>query len=90
MDKEFDIIKNTFFFKRCLKLYIYHYYYYYYYYMKYEPCKKSEDNVLANRKFRSCCNIKIVNRLWGKIYAILSIFIELCMKGDSSAGLNKK
>ena len=48
--------------------------------MKYEPCKKSEDNFLANRKFRSCCNIKIVN----------SIFIELCMKGDSSVGLKRE
>ena len=58
--------------------------------MKYEPCKKSEDHFLVNRKFRSCCNIKIVNRLWGKICAILSIFIELCMKGDSSVGLKEK
>jgi len=33
---------------------------------------------MPNRKFTSCYNIKILNRLWEKIYVI---FIELCMKG---------
>ena len=31
-----------------------------------EPCKKSEDNFIAIRKFTSCYNIKIFNRLLDK------------------------
>ena len=33
---------------------------------------KSEDNFITNRKFTSCCNIKILNRLWEEIYVIFS------------------
>jgi hypothetical protein len=33
---------------------------------------------MPNRKFPSCYNIKILNRLWETIYVI---FIELCMNG---------
>ena len=34
-------------------------------------CQKSEDNYLVNRKFTSWYNIKILHRLWEKIYVIL-------------------
>jgi hypothetical protein len=30
------------------------------------PVQKSDDNLLANRKFTSCYNIKSLKRLWGK------------------------
>jgi hypothetical protein len=39
--------------------------------------KKSEDNFIANRKFKSCYNIKILNRFMEKKYVI---FIELYIK----------
>ena len=42
--------------------------------------KKSEDNFIANRKFKSCYNIKILNRSCEKIYLIST---ELSMKGDT-------
>ena len=48
------------------------------------PCKKSEDNVISNRKFTSCNNINALYRLWRKIYVI---FIELFMWKDPFAHL---
>jgi hypothetical protein len=35
--------------------------------------KKSEDNFIANRKFKSCYNIKILNRFMEKKYMLFSL-----------------
>ena len=35
--------------------------------------KKSEDNFIANRKFTSCYNIKILNRFMEKKYMLFSL-----------------
>ena len=49
--------------------------------------KISEDNFTANRKFTSCYNIKILKRLWEKIYIN---FLELCMKENAFTHLKGK
>jgi hypothetical protein len=40
-----------------------------------EPCKESEDDLIANGKLINCYNINILNILWENIHVI---FIELC------------
>ena len=52
-----------------------------------EPCKKLEDNSIANRTFTSCYNIKMLYRLWQKIHVT---FIKLCMKENHFDRLNVK
>jgi hypothetical protein len=51
------------------------------------PCKKSEDDFIANRKFRKCY-IKILNRKWQK-NKYVTLF-ALYMKGNQLALLKGK
>ena len=48
----------------------------------FEPCNKSEDNCIVNRKFTSR-----FNRLRGKRGWVYVIFFELCIKGNPFARL---
>ena len=34
----------------------------------FEPCTQSKDNFIANRKFTSCSDVEILNRLRDEIY----------------------
>jgi hypothetical protein len=65
----------------------------YYYYSKEKSAHAhaitsgSEDNFIANRKDKSCYYINKFGQVMGKIYAI---FIELYMKGEPIAWLERK
>ena len=39
----------------------------------FEPFKRSENNFVANRKFSSCDNVKILCKLWEK-YMLFSLY----------------
>ena len=46
---------------------------------RYQNVLKLRRKFVANRKLRSIKNIKILKRLWGKLYVI---FITMCMERD--------